>query len=253
MFFIIIRTGTFYAPAWLVLPLWFVFQLASLSLEIAGSDNVAYSAHAGGFAFGLALAFLFKLTGMEDEMQRSADLAAGEWFEDPRLEQARARLEGGDARGALRTIGPLVEEQPQLVEARELMVKIGEQMGNWRLYHRNAIACLDHWSQHEPGRILDAYRFLESFPEAELSPEFLARATDTAGAAHDLETVTSICRRLLRRHPQHPALAQALFTLGALYRERGQPEPASGVFGRLAQAFPDSPWTEQARRLGTGA
>ncbi|HXV78080.1 MAG TPA: rhomboid family intramembrane serine protease [Candidatus Polarisedimenticolaceae bacterium] len=52
--------GTFWAPAWFMLGLWFAQQvfLAMLTSNTDGpGDKVAYLAHAGGFVFGAAVAF----------------------------------------------------------------------------------------------------------------------------------------------------------------------------------------------------
>ena len=51
--------GTFTAPAWVMLPLWFVFELFdALAADVvgAGSGGVAYWAHVWGFLFGLCWA-----------------------------------------------------------------------------------------------------------------------------------------------------------------------------------------------------
>ncbi|MCP5068972.1 MAG: rhomboid family intramembrane serine protease, partial [bacterium] len=59
--------GTFAAPAWLLLPLWFVGELASARLmDVAGaSDGVAYWAHVGGFGYGVLVAGLMRLCGAD--------------------------------------------------------------------------------------------------------------------------------------------------------------------------------------------
>ncbi|MCP5055962.1 MAG: rhomboid family intramembrane serine protease [bacterium] len=63
--------GTFAAPAWLLLPLWFAGELATARLmDVAGaSDGVAYWAHVGGFGFGVLFAALMRLCGVDAWMQ----------------------------------------------------------------------------------------------------------------------------------------------------------------------------------------
>ena len=53
--------GTFDAPAWVMLPLWFGMQLfyANLNADAEGG-GVAYWAHIGGFLAGVALVFVFR-------------------------------------------------------------------------------------------------------------------------------------------------------------------------------------------------
>jgi len=52
--------GTFTAPAWIMLPLWFLGELLDAlagDVAAAGAGGVAYWAHVWGFLFGLAFAF----------------------------------------------------------------------------------------------------------------------------------------------------------------------------------------------------
>jgi membrane associated rhomboid family serine protease len=58
--------GSFSAPAWLMLSLWFVHELASASL-LEGqsvSGGIAHGAHVGGFLFGMASAGAVRLAGL---------------------------------------------------------------------------------------------------------------------------------------------------------------------------------------------
>ncbi len=61
--------GTFYAPAWLMLPLWFGEQLFMMLMVHGldgGSSGVAYMAHVGGFAFGALAAFAIQKSQFEE-------------------------------------------------------------------------------------------------------------------------------------------------------------------------------------------
>jgi membrane associated rhomboid family serine protease len=63
-FFIRVFTGTFEAPAWAVLPLWFGNELLAASVGV--EDGVAYWAHVGGFLFGVATALAIRQLGLEE-------------------------------------------------------------------------------------------------------------------------------------------------------------------------------------------
>jgi tetratricopeptide (TPR) repeat protein len=65
-FFFIIRvlTGTFSAPAWAVLPLWFGNEL--LAASMGTEDGVAYWAHVGGFVFGVGTGLAIKQLRLEE-------------------------------------------------------------------------------------------------------------------------------------------------------------------------------------------
>ncbi len=57
-FLLMFRSGTFFAPAWLALPLWFFWQVFLMAMGAGMGDQVAYAAHVGGFAGGFAIAFV---------------------------------------------------------------------------------------------------------------------------------------------------------------------------------------------------
>ena len=71
--------GTFSAPAWLMLPLWFVNELLTASLLDAinpGGGGVAYWAHVGGFGFGITAALAIRFSGIEERLSKQL---GGEW------------------------------------------------------------------------------------------------------------------------------------------------------------------------------
>jgi membrane associated rhomboid family serine protease len=60
------RWGTFKAPAYLMLPIWFVGELGSAFLF--SGEQVAYWSHVGGFATGAVIALAFKLFKFEERV-----------------------------------------------------------------------------------------------------------------------------------------------------------------------------------------
>jgi len=74
LYYVGFAAGTFSAPAWLMLPLWFAGELVSA----VGSDaampggiggGVAYWAHVWGFAFGLVAAVAIRSSGLERRLR----------------------------------------------------------------------------------------------------------------------------------------------------------------------------------------
>lgn len=64
-----VSTGTFKVPAYVVLPMWFLSDLLGAYVESTGSGaGVAYSAHVGGFIFGVLVAGALRLSGYEDKL-----------------------------------------------------------------------------------------------------------------------------------------------------------------------------------------
>jgi membrane associated rhomboid family serine protease len=84
--------ATFTAPAWVMLPLWFLGELldALAGDAAAGAGGVAYWAHVWGFLFGLAGAFY-----LQRRWPVERELIAVPRRRDPRLDKARKLLDRG--------------------------------------------------------------------------------------------------------------------------------------------------------------
>jgi membrane associated rhomboid family serine protease len=91
--------GTFSAPAWLMLPLWFTNELFTASLMDAinpggGGGGIAYWAHVGGFGFGVAAALMIRFSGIEARQSKKPE---GEWtcdHDSVHADAMAARAEG---------------------------------------------------------------------------------------------------------------------------------------------------------------
>jgi membrane associated rhomboid family serine protease len=140
VFFIRIYTGTFAAPAWMMLGLWILGQIAFASgwwafTSIGDMGDVAFEAHIAGFIFGVAVAFLVKKLALEERFfeaagrehrvvheARSAETALV-LADQGRVDEAVALLEGdldrnprdADAASALWTIAASVGRESQVV------------------------------------------------------------------------------------------------------------------------------------------
>ncbi|MGA1795601.1 MAG: rhomboid family intramembrane serine protease [bacterium] len=107
LFLFFVKTGTFHIPAYVALPFWFVQQIyfALLSAGTGETGGVAFWAHIGGFAFGLAVAYLMQQFGIEERFiqpgidqkisiqQHPGLLAAMEKFEREQYDEALADIE----------------------------------------------------------------------------------------------------------------------------------------------------------------
>ena len=73
----ILARGTFDAPAWVMLPLWFGQQVF-LALIVGSDGGVAYLAHIGGFVFGCAVGLAVRQSGLEERVLEPALTQASE-------------------------------------------------------------------------------------------------------------------------------------------------------------------------------
>ena len=110
--------GTFYLPAFVFLPLWFIQQIAMKELSdfMGGGSGVAYMAHIAGYLGGVIAALVFKATGVEekwiDPSVQKARVDNGV-LKDPRFDEACELLSSGNVERARLLFDALVEERPQ--------------------------------------------------------------------------------------------------------------------------------------------
>ena len=108
--------GTFYLPAFVVLPLWFFQQLALKSMsDFSGGSSVAYIAHIAGYMAGIITALTFRATGFEKRCLhakvREKQIGAG-ILKDPRFNEACELMRKGITTRAKNIFSKLIEENP---------------------------------------------------------------------------------------------------------------------------------------------
>jgi len=216
MFGLIIR-GTFDAPAWTMLPLWFVQQVffATLtdSLGSGAGGGVAYWAHVGGFLFGVGVAWGMKHFKVEERFLDSAieTKVSHTHVDNPEIERALEAHARGASDEALGALGAAVEQDPS-----------------------NEDAVLAYWTLCcELGRPEEAAPAMVRIVESELrggrTEIALARWTEVnvrvASAPAAPELLVRLCQ-LLARDGRRDEAAVAL--------RRAMLEAGSGMTGNLA-------------------
>lgn len=108
----------FHTPAYVALPLWFVAQLVQIVLETsAGGGGVAYSAHVGGFLFGVVAAGGMKLSGAEAKLEARRESKETTWSEHPDFLRA-LEIASKEPVEAMRLFTKVIADRPTHVEAR---------------------------------------------------------------------------------------------------------------------------------------
>lgn len=106
----ILLRGTFDAPAWIMLPLWFLQQLffagMTWSLGDAAGGGIAYLAHIGGFLFGVGAAVAIRHQKVEERWVLPAvdERTSMRLVDDPALERAAEAEAGGNVDEAIRVL-----------------------------------------------------------------------------------------------------------------------------------------------------
>jgi membrane associated rhomboid family serine protease len=114
--FFFIFMGTFSAPAWLMLPLWFARELLFAgAMDVVapqGGGGVAYWAHVWGFAFGVGFAFLMRRLQVEERFVHRAIEAKITVVDNPVVEQAMQSAGEGRPDEALRLLTDELKARP---------------------------------------------------------------------------------------------------------------------------------------------
>ena len=93
VYWIMVRPGRFAAPAYVMLPLWFVEQLGYAVL-FPTDAGVAFGAHVAGFCFGVAAAVGLKYSGVDARLDRAVDASVTVGI-DERMEGAEDAMRTG--------------------------------------------------------------------------------------------------------------------------------------------------------------
>lgn len=208
--FFTIKMGTFEAPAFVVLPMWFAQQIAyaMLTQESAG---VAFWAHIGGFVFGTLFAF-----GMNAMM----------------IEE--------------RFIAPSIEKKVSLVQNPLFLSAISL---SERGEYPQALVQLQRVVRMEPNH-MDAYMEMRTIYEKLEDAAGYAAVTggilDIALRSKDSEVVLTNLEQYKRYSLKKPLPAKTLLGLGAFFEEGQDDHGAAFQYEELTRNYPDDPLAMKA-------
>jgi len=122
-----IRLIRFFAPAYVILPLWLVGEIFS---GILAHDNVGHWTHAAGFVFGMGGALLLKATGLEHTLNKKIEEKIT-WTADPQIVRANELLEQHQYEDAIAEAQQLLKLKPNSIDAYEIILKVQEKQANY--------------------------------------------------------------------------------------------------------------------------
>ncbi len=136
-FFWIRKWRMFTAPAWLMLPLWFLFQVLGVKLmdvlKMYSGGPVAYWAHIWGFIFGVAVAIGMKLYGFEEKFTKKQTSKDSFVDENHRIyEEAMEYLGRGEKGQAYNILLEAAREAPTHTELVQALWKLSLEFGKER-------------------------------------------------------------------------------------------------------------------------
>jgi membrane associated rhomboid family serine protease len=240
------RWGTFRASAWIVMALWVAEEFVMTLIETSASGtSVAHSAHAGGFLFGAAVAFLLRLSGVDSQLdeasERAADESTGAWKEHPLyIDALQLRDRGADAE-AIEKLIQLFTEQPDHVEGRETLLTLGLRSRNLRAIDRSLPFITEHFQRTRSDKPLVAlYRELRRvLPDYGLTDQELLRIATAASHVDDGPLVIEAVSELMTQHPESALQPRAMWLAAQAQALHGAVSLQQDTLQRIVRRFPD--------------
>ncbi len=230
--------GTFYAPAYVVLPLWLLQQFSMASSGPMG--GVAVWAHIGGFGVGVAAALLIQSTGLEAKVLAPAIEKKTTWTPSERLAAALGKLDRGDADGAIRELETLLRTRSDNIEARTSLITAYARKGDHAAAGKESARLVGGYlrARDLPGAMAAIREHKQTYPDVPL-----AMRDQLALAAHcereqDYPEAAALYREAIAAWPDDPLAPKALVGYGRLtFQVFNRPEEAVPLFEQ-AQAHP---------------
>lgn len=214
-----IRTGTFFAPAYIVLPLWLLEQFLTASLDEGSGGGVAVWAHIGGFVFGAGVAIVMKLTQVEEKFIAPAIEKKVSLEQNPLFLKGMQLSENKDYAGALICLQKVVRQDQNHYEAFMEMRRIAEVIGDRNGYNRNTAAIFELVLRNrEYDLFVDLYAQFKEHPLRDILPArtlmaigiFFEEQSDSVAAVNYFE-------ELVQRYGDDPLAMKAYSRLARIY------------------------------------
>lgn len=261
-----VRIFTFSVPAWVFLPLWAGWEVVQGIVQLgsvggAAGGGVAHWAHVAGFAFGVAVPFAFRLTGLERFLfpaftkrtgkdSRASDPAI-RYEMDPGRAKALRLGEDGDWAGAEEIFLRLSERYAETAGPRLDLAELYREAGEEERRRDVLLDALEVVARTRDERAAQVFEVLRrDFPKAKVPAETLLRTGIAYERAGKHTEAIECLRRIIDRFPDHPIRARAMVRAADIFSgPLGNPVEAKRL---LEEAMKDEAsetlWREEARR-----
>ena len=244
-----LRAGSFWVRSWVAFPAWFVLQLA-FALQEGDFTNVGYSAHVGGFAFGLVAAALLRVSGIEKRYLIPAGNKGVEWEEDPEYLEANQLLIAGRYTDARRLIRSVLARTPDHASAREADLKIAAALGERAVVEPALAAELDRLSRAR--RFVDVHELYglveQHLPDLPVTDRTLAQVIHAAADQKDVDAVERAMRRLVVEYRDSPLVPKALWDTAQAQLAARRTAEGRRTLEDLVARYPMDPIADEANR-----
>lgn len=211
----------FALPAFVVLPLWFGEQV--LSARLLPSAPVAWWAHIGGFAFGMAVAIGLKLFRVEERWINPAIEGRIGWSQDPGLLKASDARSAGAFATARNSARAVLAKDPGSVDAWRSLLDTEVASGRRAEGAAAATRLLERYAATGELELAVALVGEVREPLADVLPaRFFLAAASALERAGDEDGAFATLEGLAARSPGDPATVRAALKMADLSRRAGR-------------------------------
>lgn len=246
--FLFTVVGTFFAPAWIMLALWFMKELF-YAFVFGDSSSVAFWAHIGGFCFGATVAGFVKLTRIEEHFIAPAiDRKTNLLDRHPRFSSALEHVERGDYQRAVGDLKMALKEDRHDPDLYRLLAQCYQALdqpteaARW-LRHEMAL----HARKREPSLVAETYHeLIATANDVDLTPRELATVASALMETGEESLAVPIYEWLFESAPESVLRLRSGLALVDLFSREGQASRAQSLLTRIAPLAENHPeWAER--------
>lgn len=240
--FFVFFSGTFMAPAWLMLSLWFLRELLfaqawDVVAPGSGGGGVAHWAHVWGFAFGLAVAYGIKHYRVEERYIHESIESKITLVDNTAVERAMEAHGRGDSGKALELLRAELKQRPNNVDAAIAMWNLASVRGEAAVAAPYLVRVIRQSAREDdPAIVLNHWHeLLAAVPDVEVDAPLAARVAEILmenERRDDVDATLEAARRSLRAETAPGVLAR----LAKIASENHSPLATTFIDAALAHA-----------------
>lgn len=216
----------FFLPAFVVLPFWFATQFL-MAMKESDVSGVAFWAHVGGFAYGMAFGALFIGMKIEETYINPAIEAQTTWKQNEHLIRAGEARARWDFAAAEREVVELLRKEPDNLDAQRAAYDIAVEAQNWNAFGRHAAALLEVLlKKNETELAQEHISEAIGINSTALNDRFYLRAAQFMEKQKDLRRACELYAEAARLFPTDVSGFRALIQIGKIQRQAGDFEGA---------------------------
>lgn len=260
------RSGVTYLPAYVAFPVWFLAQVGQSFLEVSGLDEVAYSAHIGGFAFGVVGALIVRFSGLERFLMPPNEDEESDYVPPPMEQPVVARAPSIPPRPRSAPPPRLSTPPPPNEWIAELERSLEADQARDDLRYELCKAAIDArdmeridatatrtfvWlgEQSRWSDILELQRAMEgSGFERNLSDRAYSMIVRAAVECRDPKLCVRVATRFSTTHPESPLMPRALWDVATAQAGAGRDDLSRKTLNQLVERWPEHRFADEARK-----